>query len=105
MHKGWLQVNGKLYYFDNHRRTGWLYLKDKTNKYKTYYFKTNGEMLTGWLQKDGAKYYFKTNGQMHTGWLLKSGKYYYFKESGRMVTGRYWIGNKYYTFDKNGVRQ
>ena len=43
-----------------------------------FYFKKNGYIHTGWLQKDGEWYYFDQNGYMLEDWQMIDGDWYYF---------------------------
>ena len=58
----------------------------------TYYFDTNGNMLTGWVETpDGKKYYFEAaktseEGKMALNWKLIDGAWYYFSADGSMLT-------------------
>ena len=88
------------------------------------YFKTTGEMATGFFTKWSATYYAHEDGILAKGftkvgndtyffdntcrlkksyWLTVDGKKYYFKGDGVMVTGDYKIWGKTYYFDENGV--
>ena len=74
MQKGWQQINGTWYYFED-----------------------TGAMVTGWEQVGGTWYYFKDSGAMVMGWLEIDGVYYYFKSSGAMAAneycGGYWLNS------------
>lgn len=96
---GWVQENGKWFYYQNGgKKTGWL-LYGKV----WYYLKANGEMATGWLKYGNSWYYLKPSGEMQTGWLLYGKVWYYMDASGVMVTGSRTIGGKTYNFDSSGV--
>jgi len=96
---GWVQTNGKWYYFVNGQaKSGWL-----LSSGKWYYLDGTGVMKTGWLSYKGNWYYLDTNGAMKTGWLLDRGKWYYFDSSGAMKTGWVLTGGKWYCFDHSGA--
>ena len=98
---GWIQENGKWYYYQNGTKaTGW-----KTVGGVTYYFDGSGIMKTGWQQISGKWYYFDRNGAMKTGWLQLGSTRYYLKSDGSMVTGVVTIDGKQHQFDANGVWQ
>lgn len=101
--KGWLDDNGKSYYFDNTYRmlTGWQTI-DKSK----YYFSSNGVRFSGLLTLNGKLYYLDdASGTMQTGWKFVSGKKYYFNSNGCAQIGWQTIDNARYYFDKNGVMQ
>ncbi|MBQ8780173.1 MAG: hypothetical protein IJZ72_00660 [Oscillospiraceae bacterium] len=80
--KGWLEIDGKLYYIQ----------KDGTRK-------------TGWLKTTSGRYYLGKDGAMYKSrWLkLKSGKKYYLKSDGKAVTGLAKIGNVVCKFGDDGL--
>lgn len=104
MHTGWLELNGKKYYFESDGKmvTGWHEIDGKI-----YGFNTKGVMQTGVIQSSKGVYYLDPEtGILHTGWLTyKDGKKYYFDEKGKMVTGWKKIGADYYGFNKKGQLQ
>lgn len=97
---GWMEIDGKKYYFSkvNYKKlTGWKRVDDKV-----WYFGTDGVLrrLSG-IRKtsDGLSYYFDpTTGEMTTGWIHYGVNDYYFSpKTGRMLTGWQTIdGEKYY---------
>jgi len=120
MAKGWLQIEGDWYYFneDGERQTGWL-LGQKNDWYylqadgkmatgwtlvggKMYYMNESGVMLTGWQKIDGVTYYFDENGARYTGWIKKSDKWYYFGSDGKMQTGLVNVNGYWYYLDASG---
>ena len=78
---GWVQEDGKWYYYQN------------------------GTKKTGWLLYGKDWYYLKPDGSMQVGWLLYGSVWYYMDANGVMVTGTKTIGGKVYHFDTNGVCQ
>ena len=96
---GWVQTNGKWYYYVNGRRkTDWL-----LDKNKWYYLNSSGVMLTGWQKISGTWYYLNSSGVMLTGWQKISGKWYYLNSSGVMLTGWQKISGKWYYLNSSGV--
>ena len=89
-HKGWLNLNGKKYYFN--RKTGvqvkgWA--QDSKGR-KRYFTKGTGVMVTGWVKvsKGKRRYFNPRTGYMQTKWLtLNNNKYYFFAKSGIAATG------------------
>ena len=65
-------------------------------KGQTFYFDSNGYMITGWKQVGKDWYYFTTVGNMAKNQWIND---YYFEADGKMATNK-WIG-KYYV-DSNG---
>ena len=65
-------------------------------KGQTFYFDSNGYMITGWKQVGKDWYYFTTVGNMAKNQWINN---YYFEADGKMATNK-WIG-KYYV-DSNG---
>lgn len=123
---GFTKADGKWYYFDRstgfsksgfikmgtgyryfypskfYAATGWV---TNTSKTKTYYFKTNGYMVTGLVKIGSDYYYFDSKGVMQKGLVTAGGYTRYFNTStGKMVSST-WIkdssGQVRY-FSKNG---
>ena len=85
---------------------------------RTYFFDSEGHMVSGWVDYDGATYYCGTEneGWAYTGWQylepkteLESKNYddqewFNFKSSGKARKNATWYSKgRYYTFDGNGV--
>lgn len=77
---GWRVIGPYYYYFNNDGSlyTGWL-LKDG----HWYYLNTvdnslMGAMFTGWIKRDGKTYFADSNGQMVEGWNQIDGAWHYF---------------------------
>ncbi|WP_374702878.1 5'-nucleotidase C-terminal domain-containing protein [Bacillus sp. T33-2] len=123
---GWVQIDGKTYYFDKNgmKLTGWVEVEGKkyyldpnadgalvtgwlTLDSKTYYLDPNmgGAMAAGWLNLNGSRYYLDpANGAMQKGFATIDGKRYYFEEStGIMKSGWADIKGKRYYFNEDGV--
>ena len=100
--KGWNQIGGKWYYFDNNgwMKTGWQSIGGKW-----YYFNGSGVMATGWNKVNGTWYYHTSSGAMTTGWNKIGSTWYYHNGSGAMLTGWQAIGGKWYYFNGNGAMQ
>lgn len=127
---GWDNSNNLVwYYFGSSGKAyadGWKNISNKN-----YYFNSQGEMQTGWV--DDNKYYTGDDGAMRTGWLYitdppsddssddktvpfedNSNKHwYYFQDSGRKLTSDSGssdykvskIDGTYYCFDSDGKMQ
>ncbi len=131
--KGWLNISGKLYYFDptdallfrslvstdftdpatgreyyftdkGHAHVGFLYRADKN---ATFYYNGVGVMLKG-LQTMGTKtYYFdKVTGAMQTGWhdVYGNGVQFFFDADGALKRGLIFDGADYYFIEANNTR-
>ena len=108
MHVGWLKYywedsdETKYYYYDEDGKehVGWLQFG------KAWYYMdlTYGEMVTDKnIDIDGKTYRFKTDGTMFTGWYQNQDDWYYFSKSGAMQKGWLQLGNTWYYMDpKNG---
>ena len=90
---------------------------------RTYFFDTNGHMLSGWVEKDNELYYCGTEneGWAYTGWqylepsedhdsdIYDDQEWFNFKSSGKArkaAAGKtidWYSKGRYYTFDDNGV--
>ena len=108
--------NGKAYKADSNE------LKKKTcpdaTGSRTYFFDSDGHMVSGWVDYENATYYCGTEneGWAYTGWQylepdddLSSEDYddqewFNFKSSGKARKSSTWYSKgRYYTFDSNGV--
>lgn len=90
----------KTYYFDSDGNmvTGWQEIGGAR-----YYFNQDGVMCIGWQEIDGKKYCFENDGKIHTGWLKDGENTYYFDDQGNMAVGDVKIGITRYFFDEEGV--
>ena len=88
--KGWLNVDGKWYYFAEKDSAGIYYSVTGTN-----------------YTIDGKLYHFNSDGTMASqGWgLYEDGSWYYAFASGELATGDVTIGSTIYHFDENGKTQ
>ncbi|MEH7333354.1 S8 family serine peptidase [Neobacillus drentensis] len=92
---GWVQDNGKWFYFvDDVKKTGWL-----LDGGKWYYLDGSGAMKTGWVLDGGKWYYLDSHGAMQKGWLKVGGEWYHLSGSGAMETGWKYINGKWYYFN------
>ena len=116
---GWVQKDGAWCYGNE---DGNAVMGPYTVDGVTYYFTTEGKMITGWnlidgawycaqpsgalyyggwTQLDNAWYFFRDTGEMVTGWLDDGGSIYYLSESGTLVTGWQLIDGDWYYLDKS----
>ena len=88
--KGWLNVDGNWYYFEEKDYLGIYYAVAGTNE-----------------TIDGKLYHFNSDGTMASqGWgLYEDGSWYYAFASGELATGDVTIGSTTYHFDENGKTQ
>lgn len=95
----WGKIGGVWYLFDSNGEmlTGW---QNRNNQY--YYMNSNGAMLTGWLKDKDVWYYLNADGSMRTGWLTEGTTTYYLDESGAMATGWKEVAGQYYYFYPDG---
>ena len=111
MHFGWLLVDSKWYYFEepNMEHPGEM-VKDcvMTIGDGTYFFNSNGCMLTGWIRKPEGWYYADESGRMVKGWKYINGAYYYFDAANEehpglmLCDGKYEIEGDTYFFEGGG---
>ena len=97
---GWVQTNGKWYYYDNNgsKATGWRLIGNTW-----YYMDSSGVMLTGWQLINNTWYFLDPSGAMLTGWLLINNKWYFLDPSGAMLTGWQFINNNWYYMNSSGA--
>ncbi|WP_223592234.1 5'-nucleotidase C-terminal domain-containing protein [Neobacillus bataviensis] len=102
IHTGWLELEGKKYYFnqDGVMQTGWMKLNESW-----FYFGIDGVMQTGWLALDGNKYYLGTDGVLKTGWVTIENVNYFFGPNGVMKTGWVYAAGKWYFLGADGAMQ
>jgi len=123
MQTGWVDYNNNRFFLDplGHLIKGWLpqtdgtyYMQPSTGAMSlgfnligeaTYYFGTNGHMVTGYQDINGGKYLFDGAGVMYRGWLNDGVNIRYFFEDGHMAYGLNNIANKMYFFDDQGNRK
>ncbi len=103
---GWQKINGESYYFhtDGRMLTGWL--NDSAGN--RYYMSTvSGRMIRGWREIDQHWYFFNSSGYMVKGWLKENNSYYYLDPSSGVMASdcSKVISNVTYTFTKNGACQ
>ena len=97
---GWVQTNGKWYYYDNNgsKATGWRLIGNTW-----YYMDSSGVMLTGWQLINNKWYFLDPSGAMLTGWQLINNKWYFLDPSGAMLTGWQFINNNWYYMYSSGA--
>ena len=106
---GWQVIDGKTFYFNPGKVTGWLetekgkyYLDNQgnpqtgwfTDENSTYLLSPEGKVITGWVQTERGNRYFSEDGVMATGALDAQGKQLYFLEDGTPWEG--WFEDRYY---------
>nr|DAG25468.1 MAG TPA: hypothetical protein [Caudoviricetes sp.] len=82
--KGWMEINGKTYYFDTYgdKITDWVNDKDDN----TYYFDAKDRMSVGWKEISNHTYFFKNkDGYMTTEKLKIDDKIYEFGDDGKII--------------------
>lgn len=103
---GIYDIGGTCYAFDDDgiMLTGMIQL-EAANGFPagTYYFQSNGAMVTGWAKTGGSWYYFNVDGRMRTGWLPEGDTWYYLQPDGKMTLGWEEINERWYYFDSAGV--
>ena len=65
---------------------------------RTYYYGSDGSVLTGWQAIDGRGFCFTDDGHLMTGWNVINGFTYYMGSDGGIRTGFQTIGGKKYYF-------
>ncbi len=86
--KGWQEIDGATYYFDQkgYLQTGWLKLDE--NWYRLD--EKTGEMRTGWVKVGNAWYYMEKTGVMKSAtWIQDGGKWYYLGADGAMYANKW----------------
>lgn len=120
--KGWKKLGSDWYYFEiNYGRAkiGWFYDTDYTYYFGTdgvmvtgqqtinnvqYNFSNSGVLKTGWIKDGSYWYYLNKYGSKQTGWLKDSnGTWYYLDNDGKMVIGFKTINYVTYFFNENGA--
>jgi len=96
---GWQYIDGKWYYASNGEwMTDWI-----NDGYAWYYLDTTGAMQTGWLLFDGEWYYLCATGEMATGWIFDGWNWYYMDIYGVMTTGWLYDGGYWYYLTESGA--
>lgn len=97
---GWVQENGKWYYYENGKKKTGLLICDN----KKYLLGDDGARLTGWHNINNVSYYFNPNSGVATsGWMNCDNKWYYFNNNCEMQVGVQKIDGALYYFSDNGV--
>ncbi|MBP3270836.1 MAG: cell wall-binding protein [Ruminococcus sp.] len=102
---GWAKINDiQYYFFESGEKKGQKASGFTDIDGKTYYFATDGHMVTGLINIDGADYDFQQSGVMFKGWTKdESGKYFMYADetTGIFAKGFVKIDNEYYYFDQD----
>ncbi|QKE74850.1 S8 family serine peptidase [Arthrobacter citreus] len=124
MKTGWLDLNGKRYYFDQGgsmatditfvpENNTYFYFDSKGvaqsgifNLYgdKAYFDAKSGLLRKAWKQVGSKMVYADKDGTLHIGWLNNSGKWYYFNKDGYMQTGWLNDGKDTYYLNSKGEK-
>ncbi|XRG77965.1 S8 family serine peptidase [Rossellomorea sp. GAMAL-10_SWC] len=125
MHRGWLDLSGKRYYFDQEggvmatditfvpENNTYFYFDSKGvaqsgifNLYgdKAYFDAKSGLLRSAWKQVGIKMVYADKDGTLHIGWLNNSGKWYFFNKDGFMQTGWLNDGKDTYYLNSKGVK-
>ena len=77
---GWRVIGAYYYYFnqDGSIYTGWLNERGKTYYLNTVDNSLQGAMFTGWIRRDEKAYFADSNGELLEGWNEIDGAWYYF---------------------------
>lgn len=81
LHRGWLEQDGRRYYF-----LPFMYTGLQTIDGEVYYFGYNGVMRTGWVTTYNGTRYFRPDGTMLTGTQTIDGVTYRFDEDGLCIS-------------------
>lgn len=104
--KGWLQLEGKLYYLNPSTgalQKGWLTIGGRryyagpakgvilrNQWFSGKYLKNDGSVAVGWTSVGSDTYYFSISGAKQTGWITYKNHTYYFGSNGKLVKDE-WI--------------
>ena len=108
--KGWLNVDGNWYYFEEKDYLGIYYAVAGTNETidgKLYHFNSDGTMASqGWgLYEDGSWYYASASGELSTGDVTLGGTAYHFDENGKLQSGLVVENGICKLYSENGILQ
>ena len=108
--KGWLNVDGNWYYFEEKDYLGIYYAVAGTNETidgKLYHFNSDGVMASsGWgLYEDGSWYYASASGELSTGDVTLGGTAYHFDEDGKLQSGLVVENGICKLYSENGILQ
>ncbi len=100
---GWVEENGKKYYYDNN---GNATIGKSEIDGKVYIFDSDGGMIVseGWVDYAGDRYYLNKDGSAYIGWLddTDDGHKYYLQKDGSAAQGEVVIEGKTYFFTESG---
>ncbi len=100
---GWYVIGPYYYFFngDGSLYTGWLNEKGKTYYLNTVDNSLQGAMFTGWIRRDEKTYFADSNGELLTGWNEIDGAWYYFYPDTMEMAQNTTIDSFY--LDENGI--
>ena len=101
---GWLELEGKGYYFDENGRTFTDAGVHKIDGVE-YCFDPKGaiEAESRWVKANGKWKYWLSSGEFKKKtWFYDKDNWYYLDDKGNVVIGWKWLNGKCYYFDKNG---
>ncbi len=120
---GFLEINGKRYYFDEegYLQTGKFYVKEEENYYyankkgvvqtgvidtKNRFYITDdaGRIQMGFVQYEDRRYYFNSKAEMETGWIKVDENWYYADDTGVVATGFITLDGYRYYLGEDGIR-
>ena len=121
--KGFVEIEGNIYYFDEkgYLCTGKFFDKDSQQYYyadkkgviKTgvvklkkgfYITDDNGAIKTGFVEYDGKRYFFDGSADLVKGWFKSDENWYYADDSGVVMTGFITVDGYRYYLNTNGSR-
>lgn len=116
---GAMVKNAWQYFSNGNHAPAWRYFSSNGKAYQdgmkqindVWYYFSDTEMQTGWLDENGSTYYFRDSGAMATGWRYLPDRdedsweeyWYYFTANGKMVSScEKKIKDVNYVFDSEG---
>ncbi|PGS50927.1 S8 family serine peptidase [Bacillus sp. AFS041924] len=124
MHTGWLDLNGKRYYFDQggSMATDIAFVPENNTYFyfdskgvaqsgifdlfgdRAYFDAKSGLLRSAWKKVGSKTVYADKDGTLHIGWLNNSGKWYFFNKDGYMQTGWLNDGKDTYYLNSKGEK-
>ena len=99
----WVYTNGKWWY--RHQDGSYTTNNFEAINGQTYYFDSDGYMVTGWKSIDDSWYLFDASGTMLKGWQKQGEQWYYLEQSGKMYVGELSLDGEKYNFNSDGVME